>query len=91
MMSSHKKKKEAEKRDKGGYPKQKLRDAVQEILNTSLTFHAAHRKYDIPIRTLQHHVKYVTLLILNSHSQNNLQEGNVFESVCLFTGCDSCM
>ena len=53
---SHKKKL-IEDREKGSYPREKLRDAVRAVLNCEMTVQKAHTEYKILIRTIQDHVK----------------------------------
>ena len=66
--------------DKGAYPREDLRSAVRSILNGEITVNDAHTKFNIPIRTIQDHVKYV-FPIFSSHT-HTFGINHIFRVVC---------
>ena len=54
---SHKKKK-FDNLEKGKFPRDKLRDAVRDVLNYVRTTYEASKEYKIAVRTIQENVKY---------------------------------
>ena len=58
------KKKNFDDLSRGKYSREKLADGVREILNCQKTVDKVHKDFGIPVRTIQHHVKYVWVGIL---------------------------
>ena len=59
---SHKKK-DFDQLDRGKYGRDTLAEAVRDVLNCQKSSEQAHKDYGIPLRTIQHHVKYGFVLI----------------------------
>ena len=53
---SHKKK-DFDQLDSGKYGRDKLAEAVRDVLNCQKSSERAHKDSGIPLRTIQHHVK----------------------------------
>ena len=52
-------------KDRGNYPRQKLINAVLDVISEKLSSAGdAHKKYKIPARTIRRWVKYVMSLIM---------------------------
>ena len=60
---SHKKK-AFDTLSKERYSRETLHNLVREILNGRMTVHKAHKDSDIPVRSIQHHVKCVAFFVL---------------------------